>query len=404
MNDNALKFVQKRLGQCMGPLSKIWEEVDDLDKDQSNMKIDELKELVEKTILMIGQTNVACLFERRLNFLAKLMHSAKNARQTLKENEKCLDGEEKLFGTEFYTILDRKVKNRKRAREISKDKGPPTKRRPFQSGPSRSSQGNRPQSRGSFHNRGGSRSAPRRGQQQKGSKGNQKRYETIHITKLSKHAKCSSYSSGQLPIRENEAGALQSPHCHSKSKFHINRPSSHPSGGKTGVFHTKLVKNHFRPKYSESCNGLQNRFHRPTISSKGTNRNKSFCKGKRNFGGRNQRNDRKKGSGGCTTQPQTRKSVFQQSLCPPQKGRRLKAYIQPQKTEWLRKVRTFQNGGVPYGEKCTETKGFSMQDRSKGCIPVHPNSSLAQKVPQFQMGGGNPTVPKPPIRFGGGSF
>ena len=88
MNDNALKFVQKRLGQCMGPLSKIWEEVDDLEKDQSNMKIDELKELVEKTILMIGQTNVACLFERRLNFLAKLMHSAKKMRVRLSKKTK----------------------------------------------------------------------------------------------------------------------------------------------------------------------------------------------------------------------------------------------------------------------------------------------------------------------------
>ena len=68
-------------GASKGPLSKIWEEVDDLDKDQSNMKINELNEL------MIGQTNVACLFERRLNFLAILMNSAKNARQALKEND-----------------------------------------------------------------------------------------------------------------------------------------------------------------------------------------------------------------------------------------------------------------------------------------------------------------------------
>ena len=105
-------------------------------------------------------------------------------RAKLKDNEKCLDGEEKVFGTQFYTILDRKVKTRKRAREISKDKEPQTTRRSFQSGPSRSNQGNRLKSQGSFHNRGGSRSAPRRGQQQKGSKGYQKGYETIPITKM----------------------------------------------------------------------------------------------------------------------------------------------------------------------------------------------------------------------------
>lgn len=87
----------------MGPLSKIWEEVDDLTRSQSKMNINDLKTLIEKTILLIGQTNFACLFERRLNFLAKVMSSAKNARETLKEDEKCQDGDGKLFGLEFYT-------------------------------------------------------------------------------------------------------------------------------------------------------------------------------------------------------------------------------------------------------------------------------------------------------------
>lgn len=71
MNDFALKFVQKRLSQCIEPFSKIWEEVDDLEKSKFSMNVEEQKELIEKTILMIGQTNVACLFERRLNYLEK---------------------------------------------------------------------------------------------------------------------------------------------------------------------------------------------------------------------------------------------------------------------------------------------------------------------------------------------
>ena len=60
----------------MGPLSNIWEEVDDLDKDQSNMKIFELKEQI-KNHTDDRQTKLACLFKRRLNFRAKLMHSGK---------------------------------------------------------------------------------------------------------------------------------------------------------------------------------------------------------------------------------------------------------------------------------------------------------------------------------------
>lgn len=39
--------------------------MDNLHKSKSSINVEELKELIEKTILMIGQTNVACLFERR---------------------------------------------------------------------------------------------------------------------------------------------------------------------------------------------------------------------------------------------------------------------------------------------------------------------------------------------------
>lgn len=88
MNDSELKFVQKRLGQCMGPRSKIWEEVDDLDKRKSSMNVEELKELIKITILMIGQTNVAgwlnahLITRRKLctvqNWLEKLIKKMKS--------------------------------------------------------------------------------------------------------------------------------------------------------------------------------------------------------------------------------------------------------------------------------------------------------------------------------------
>lgn len=57
MNDSELKCVQKRLSQNMGPLSKIWEEVSDLNlnKTKCSINVEELKELIEKTILMIGR-------------------------------------------------------------------------------------------------------------------------------------------------------------------------------------------------------------------------------------------------------------------------------------------------------------------------------------------------------------
>jgi hypothetical protein len=47
----------------------------------------DIKELIDKTILMVGQANTTCLYERRLNFLGKIMSSAKKAKMALKENE-----------------------------------------------------------------------------------------------------------------------------------------------------------------------------------------------------------------------------------------------------------------------------------------------------------------------------
>jgi hypothetical protein len=46
-----------------------------------------VNELIEKTILLVGQANTTRLYERMLNFLGKNMSSAKKAKMALKENE-----------------------------------------------------------------------------------------------------------------------------------------------------------------------------------------------------------------------------------------------------------------------------------------------------------------------------
>ncbi|XP_061187959.1 uncharacterized protein LOC133195987 [Saccostrea echinata] len=134
MHDSSLKFVQKRVSQCMGPLSMIWDEMDKAHEgSKSSMEIEEVVNLLEKTILMIGQVNVACLYERRLNFLAKILKSTKKAKSMLRENETKLQDDSVLFGNDFYTTLYRKSKDRKRAREMSRDIARPVNKKPRQS-------------------------------------------------------------------------------------------------------------------------------------------------------------------------------------------------------------------------------------------------------------------------------
>ncbi|XP_078330091.1 uncharacterized protein LOC144624336 [Crassostrea virginica] len=163
MHDSSLKFVQKRVSQCMGPLSKIWDEIDKAHEGStSSMEIEEVVNLLEKTILMIGQVNVACLYERRLNFLAKILKSTKKAKSMLRENEAKLQDDTVLFANDFYTTLYRKSKDRKRAREMSRDIARPVIKKPrqsvdqpFRQGPS----GEQRKSRGSNFSRGTGRGA-----------------------------------------------------------------------------------------------------------------------------------------------------------------------------------------------------------------------------------------------------
>uniref|UniRef100_A0A8W8IH33 Uncharacterized protein n=1 Tax=Magallana gigas TaxID=29159 RepID=A0A8W8IH33_MAGGI len=122
MHDSSLKFVQKRVAHCMGPVSRIWE--DKAHKGHtSTMDIEDVVKLLEKTILMIGQDDTV------------------------------------LFGNDFYAILYRKSKDRKRAREMSRDIARPVTKKPrltvdkpFRQGPS----GEQKRTRGSnFRGRGG---------------------------------------------------------------------------------------------------------------------------------------------------------------------------------------------------------------------------------------------------------
>lgn len=108
MHDSSLKFVQKRVAQCMGPVSRIWEELDKAHEGHtSTMDIEDVVKLLEKTIIMIGQVNVACLYERRINFLAKILKSTKKAKSMLRDNEAKLQDDTILFGNDFYATLYR---------------------------------------------------------------------------------------------------------------------------------------------------------------------------------------------------------------------------------------------------------------------------------------------------------
>ncbi|KAK3089006.1 hypothetical protein FSP39_000093, partial [Pinctada imbricata] len=283
MHDASLKHVQKRIAQCMGPMAKVWHELDSINTDnpeqnQSSMDIFDVKELMEKCILMLGQANASCLYERRMNFLAKIMQSTKKAKSALKENDQEFKGGEQLFGKNFYSVQDRKAKSRKRAREMSRDmKGEPPAKRPFRPGPPGKPKAN---PRGS-NQKGFRRSGPSDGRRGAQSKTNScvtffARSRSIFSMQGKKYNTVSFVSNAN-----NKRGFSQSPRGSERSEFRFRRSVTHSFGRKARPFSHKLGENYIRSGYFDSNSGVQNRFHGRALSGKSI-KNESIRKRPRN--------------------------------------------------------------------------------------------------------------------------
>ncbi|KAJ8322026.1 hypothetical protein KUTeg_000497 [Tegillarca granosa] len=249
----ALKHVQKKLSRCLGPLSVVWNELESAKhSDRSTMSIDEITELIQKTILMLGQVNTACLYERRMSWLAKIFRSVVNANSVIKEYNLDFKSESKLFGSEFYKVLDRKAKNKKRAREMSREMRPGKRYKPFQSGPSGYS--SKPSSRGSFTWKRGTQTTSVTPSRPKHENQKGRKYQTRYINKKS-----------QI---KGEIGSHQSPLAYTLFEHDRNRTRLSTPRGKNSQISSKLTKNNLRSTSFVCSKWSEIRPNRDTISKK----------------------------------------------------------------------------------------------------------------------------------------
>ena len=89
-----LKKIQNRNLDVMGPLAKLWLAVDKVtnhveDENPPKLPIEEAQQLLEQSIMMLGQTNNLLLYERRKNVLSSVMNNTKGS-STLKEQAEVL--------------------------------------------------------------------------------------------------------------------------------------------------------------------------------------------------------------------------------------------------------------------------------------------------------------------------
>ena len=98
----------------MGPISRIWLDLDDIRAGRSsgeNLDPSAWLTVIEKTLL--GQAFSTTTYHRRMNVLYNLTKDLKDAKKLLKTNAEDLSKGEKLFGKRFYKVLAKASKIRK---------------------------------------------------------------------------------------------------------------------------------------------------------------------------------------------------------------------------------------------------------------------------------------------------
>ena len=129
----------------VGLLCKLWESLETAKKEQdSSVSINDLIKFVTQSIILVGQTNIALSYHRRLSALDGVMKSTIQAKSMLKNKSELLQKENKdLFGKEFREQISETVKAYKQSKELLASgvfKDTASGNQPFRKGPPPSKQ------------------------------------------------------------------------------------------------------------------------------------------------------------------------------------------------------------------------------------------------------------------------
>ena len=78
----------------------------------------------------------------------------------------------------------------------------------------------------------------------------------------------------------------------------------------------------------------------------------------------------------------------------PQKRQRIPSSNKAESIEQSHSRGTFQDGGVPYGKGIDQTTRLACEGRSKGCIPISPNTSESPQIPPVPL-----AIPEVPVQL-----
>ena len=315
--------------------------------------------------------------------LARFVKNPKKCKDILKQNDKLLkSNKDDLFGSDFYTALNKRAKGSKRLCEARHEfQGPPQKRRrgssfqPFQHRPFHAGQGGGRQQQFASQGRGrgqsSGRPAPRPGRNSDGQAGRGGRSRYV--------SKCFLMPRFRHRFRSNRhIGKVWS------NQYH----RSHTGWGEVSPLYVKLATNNSR---SVSVANSVRDDHRVVAEATGIIDDKTT-----KFRAKGDRTDHKGSRKVAKKRSNRRNCRDSKSVCgafipKAQEGRVKTTHFQPESAQQISKIRALQNGGNSISGRSVESQRLHGKTRHQGCLFRHSHKPERQDFLEVPMA--KPVVP-----------
>ena len=367
--------LQQKIINVMGPLGKAWSLLQNAlsgSSDRVEVHMGYLNELLEQSILLIGQINNSVNYNRRVNILSHVVKES-SVKQLLKDKSELLSqGHDELFGPKFKEDWYSGMKTKQKCQDLLKKEQKPYHRPPF---------------RGSPSNRGFAGS---------GGRGFLVRNNANTTSNYGYGSGKRFFASSDSRVPSTVSSRLKFGASYDKKSF--SKYHSHSkTGGKVAILCKELGK--INPRSTSSGDGerIPDSLSNSTRAGQSTNCS-SYERGRTSsFESRGLRVVEEK----CYTQNKTvKRAVYKQSVCYKEERGWKPACDKSEGSKYFHSIPTLQNGGFTFTEGPSSGRRFSLQDRFEGCLSVHPSGSSLQKVSEVSVGRHTVRVPMPLLRAG----
>ncbi|KAL9957098.1 hypothetical protein ACROYT_G038697 [Oculina patagonica] len=393
-SDGTLSKTQARINNVMGPLGKLWLNLEKIRTDDSTDELDlfDCLKLVEQSVTLLGQANVSLTYARRLSILGRLTGDMKKAKKLLSKHESSLSSSHKnLFGKRFYKALSKATKIRKSTKDISQHlagsskpsrpsayKGSPLRRDSYRGrGPRDSHQPFRgmPSSRG----RGGGRtvSFKPRPPSRPFNKGKSVRFRFKRRSPDSQSPIAGSTLPGGISSVCSPSSTVHG------AEHHPCKPKP-PSGGAAATFSEQLEITDTGSVHFENDRGSTDSLCRTPKAGTGPLSDLSQPAGKACDRTGNCRNVAERGdSGGLPPE----RGIYKYSFLSEKERWGEQTCNQLKTVEQFCCLSTFQNGGAALAKAFSPEGRLDDKNRSEGCLLYCANRSRAPAAPSFYLWG-----------------